>query len=419
MHLNKITNMLDDGRFYRLCFLLINFSLACSLFIVAYPKKITTTVIILIILCLIYKIIRKDFIFDKAAIALSSSFFLIGLVRYVWGLSIADSDYPDIIDNYFHGGKILMLSSVALYFIVAWRGCLTKSTLYYTFIALFLGLLCTTGVSLHEYFETGRRVELITDSAGTVTYLMTAVAFCALLTGYKITSKARNRLIIFILIFFINMGLVFLTASRAGVLTVPFLYLTFFFITHKTSGKFAIAIISLCFVVGALLIPNTVWKRLDNIQVEINTYQVNNNTSIGARFSIWKGTFNSIDWSLLGQKPDERTDKSRKYINAYERGNPEAYKNVKYHAHNDFLDTLALQGIAGAISLLLFYIVVLIVPVLKKSSHLAVLPLSIIIFGLTDTVLIQQLSVLILTSAMIICFSLIESTDRKVQMYSN
>ena len=64
-----------------------------------------------------------------------------------------------------------------------------------------------------------------------------------------------------------------------------------------------------------------------------------------------------------------------------------------YHLHDDFLETLSLQG-SLALSLLIFT-VLLIVAARRGVAGLTLLPLSIIIFGLTDTVLIQSGSVLI------------------------
>nr|WP_255438349.1 O-antigen ligase family protein [Pantoea nemavictus] len=204
------------------------------------------------------------------------------------------------------------------------------------------------------------------------------------------------------------MLLMFYTESRAAILALPVLYFLCFYLTHRWAGKYVLALSVLLIAGGLFFMPSSVMHRLDNIQSEIDSYHRNNDTSIGARFSIWKGGFNSISWTFLGQSPDERTNKAREYIKESERGNPEAYKNVMYHLHDDFLETLSLQGIAGAVTLILFYLGLIVVALGFRAFDITLLPISIFIFGLTDTVWIQSGSVFILMAATVISYSLIQ-----------
>lgn len=152
--------------------------------------------------------------------------------------------------------------------------------------------------------------------------------------------------------------------------------------------------------------------RLRNITNELGSNSVNNDTSIGARLSICKGGFYSLKWTILGQTADNRTEKARSFIRTKERDNPEAYQNVKYHLHNDILETTSLQGVLGLISLLSFYTIILLIPIQLVSYISAIIPLSLIFYGLTDTVLIQQTSMLITSIAIILSFSIIPCRSR-------
>jgi O-antigen ligase len=273
---------------------------------------------------------------------------------------------------------------------------------------LIFGLLLTLGAAFYEHAQTQQRIRLLTDSAGTVSYLITALALTALFIVNKVIVRRLNQILLFTAIFVVNMLLMFLTESRAAVLVLPVLYLLCFYLVHRWAGKYSLVILVLLIAGGLFLMPSSIMHRLDNIQNEIDSYQKNNDTSIGARFSIWKSGYHSVSWSLLGQSPDDRTDKARAYIKANERANPEAYKNVMYHLHDDLLETLSLQGIAGAVTLIIFYVGLIMVAVRRQALDVALLPVSIFIFGLTDTVWIQSSSVFILMASIIMSYALIQ-----------
>jgi len=283
-----------------------------------------------------------------------------------------------------------MVSALLAYFFIAWRHFVTRKVALKGFIILLSGLTVTLGFAVHEHLQTGRRIQLLTDSAGTVSYLITSLAISTLFTGYRAIKHPGGRISLFCVIFVLNTLLLILTESRAGVLTLPVLYLGFFCLTHTRIIRSAIIPLILMMAVGFTLLPHSVWQRLESIHTEVGSYNTNNDTSIGARFSIWKGGYASIDWSPMGQSPDEKTSKARAFITEHERKNPEAYKNVQYHLHDDILETLSLQGIAGGITILFFYLVLLIVPFKNRSPEIVILPASYVIFGLTDTVAVSH-----------------------------
>lgn len=79
-----------------------------------------------------------------------------------------------------------------------------------------------------------------------------------------------------------------------------------------------------------------------------------------------------------------------------------------YHLHDDLLETLSLQGIAGAVTLIIFYVGLIMVAIRRRALDVALLPVSIFIFGLTDTVWIQSSSVFILMASIIMSYALMQ-----------
>ncbi|QDY40710.1 O-antigen ligase family protein [Candidatus Pantoea soli] len=404
---------LAEKNLYACCFLLLTAALAAALVVPAYPKKIFYFVSYVVALFLLVQGIRKRWIADKTALAVALPLLFIGLVRLIWSRLFAHAAFSDVVDNYSQGGKLFIIAALLSYFILSWRACLTRRLLGISAIILFIGLLATLGAGLYEHFRTLQRIQLLTDSAGTVSYLITALALTTLYVSHQVVTQRLGQMALFLAVFALNMALMILTESRAGILTLPLLYLAYFSLTHRWAGKITLAGLAAAVVIGLFLMPASVWQRLDSIHNEVDSYQTNNNTSIGARFSIWKGGWHSVSWSLLGQSPDSRTAIARTYIQQHERNNPEAWKNVMYHLHDDTLETLSLQGIAGLLSLLTFYLTLLVVAIRRGVPGLSLLPLAIVIFGLTDTVLIQSSSVMILALAIILSYALMASPPQR------
>lgn len=408
----RLKPLLTESNVYQLCFLLLTLAFATSLVIPAYPKKTFYLVGYLTLFFLLAQGIKRKFIIDKSAFIVAIPILLLGIVRVIWSRVYADAYFSDVVDNYFQGGKLFIISAFVSYFFIAWRHCLSAKVLRISVGLLIFGLLLTLGAGWYEHAQTQQRIKLLTDSAGTVSYLMTALALTALFIVNKVIVRRLNQILLFTAIFVVNMLLMFLTESRAAVLVLPVLYLLCFYLVHRWAGKYSLVILVLCIAGGLFFMPSSIMHRLDNIQNEIDSYQKNNDTSIGARFSIWKSGYHSVSWSLLGQSPDDRTDKARVYIKTYERANPEAYKNVMYHLHDDFLETLSLQGIAGAVTLILFYVGLIVAAMCRRAWDVALLPVSIFIFGLTDTVWIQSSSVFILMASIIMSYALMQHKPR-------
>lgn len=405
--------VITDSQAYHALFLVTCSALAISLIVDAYPRKLLYLCSYAAILFMGIKLKNKDFVYDRTALAVAAALMLLGSVRFIWGEIFSHAEFSDITSNYRTGGKIFMICALMAYFLIGWRHCMTRSVALKGFFILFSGLVVTLGFAVREHLQTGLRIQLLTDSAGTVSYLITALALSTLFTGYRAVEHVIGRISIFCFIFVLNMLLLILTESRAGVLTLPVLYLGFFCVTHSRLIRIALIPLVIMVAAGFMLLPQSVWLRLDSIRTEIGSYNTNNDTSIGARISIWKGGYDSIDWSLLGQSPDERTSKAREFITEHERKNPEAFKNVQYHLHDDVLETISLQGIAGGVSILVFYLVLLIVPLQKRPSTIMILPASFIIFGLTDTVLIQSMSVTVICLSLFVSYSLLLTDTRE------
>ncbi|MCC3263655.1 hypothetical protein LLE87_36380, partial [Paenibacillus polymyxa] len=60
-------------------------------------------------------------------------------------------------------------------------------------------------------------------------------------------------------------------------------------------------------------------------------------------------------FSLFGQDAEQRYNKARQYIEKNYKS-AEAVRAIKYHFHNDIIESFSLQGLFGVIAIILFYV---------------------------------------------------------------
>lgn len=59
--------------------------------------------------------------------------------------------------------------------------------------------------------------------------------------------------------------------------------------------------------------------------------------------------------SLFGQDAEQRYNNAREYIEQNYKS-AEAVRAIKYHFHNDIIESFSLQGFLGVIAIILFYV---------------------------------------------------------------
>jgi O-antigen ligase len=131
----------------------------------------------------------------------------------------------------------------------------------------------------------------------------------------------------------------------------PVILLYILFNKYAVAKWKALSICALSFILFSLMIgvfsPN-VYKRASEIITDITLYQQNNNTSIGARLTMWYSGINEIITHPGGVSAKERYQILADFINKKENGNPEALRNIPYHLHNDLIETMSLQELPAA-----------------------------------------------------------------------
>ncbi|CAK9885647.1 MAG: O-antigen ligase [Candidatus Erwinia impunctatus] len=401
MHLLKAAPQI----LYNVCFLALSIALTCDLFIQGPPEKLFYLVSYVAIAFTLHH--AWQFRHQKAEnyplLWLMLALCLMAIARGIWGYCFKATTFTDIRENYVLGGKRYFLTAFTVFYFYKARHLLTRPILTAAIVIIVAGLCYTLWQGLHAHSLSDPRIKLTADAATTASYLTVLVSMTCLYMVFQRFGITVWSLLGFFAIFSLNIYLIILTETRAAVIITPLLYVLFFITYYTRIHKTLLYGCIIIFVVAILGTPYAIWDRMRSIQTDVATYQINNDTSIGARFSIWKSGWHSVKISFIGQSSDDRTTKARQYIEQHEKHNPEAWKNVAYHLHNEMLEVFSLQGILGLGSLLAFYLSGFIYAFsrqARRSAGVMFIILPCFLFGLADTALIQS------NTSLLVCISL-------------
>ncbi len=152
-----------------------------------------------------------------------------------------------------------------------------------------------------------------------------------------------------------------LSTARGGWIGVPFILLLIFWTYRQQLSKKLLVTIStglMLVIATTVFIPQTkVMQRIDMVKYDVNEYFINHNadTSIGARFDMWKSA-----WLMAKEKPilgwgNENIIPKRQLQVEQNLVSP-VVVNFS-HSHNQFIDDLAKHGILGLLALLGIFLV--------------------------------------------------------------
>ncbi|MGE9552300.1 O-antigen ligase family protein [Erwinia amylovora] len=398
---------------YNICFLALAIALTSDLFIQGLPEKIFYLVSYVGIIFTVHHVWhhRNQPADNRPLLWFMISLFLMAAARLIWGMVFSHTSYLDIHDNYVTGGKRFLLAAFIIFYFYKARDSLNKTILTAAIVIILAGLFYTLFVALHAHSHTDPRIKLTADAATTASYLTVFVSLTCLYLSFQRFKSTPFSILLFFVILAINVTLVILTETRSSVMVAPLMYVLFFFMNYRRINK---AILYSCLTLFMAIIigtPYAIWDRMKDIKTDIDNYHVNNDTSIGARFSIWKSGWHSVNFGIVGQNSDTRTEKARSYIIKYEKDNPEAWKNVAYHLHNEMLEVLSIHGILGITALIAFYLAGIICSLtqrMRKENGILFIILPAFLFGLADTVLIQGNTVLLICT----CLAMMVTTWR-------
>ena len=138
-----------------------------------------------------------------------------------------------------------------------------------------------------------------------------------------------------------------------------------------------------------LLFQSIIKPKAEQTGTEISMFESgNDDSSLGSRFSMWRIGVTSFKTAPWGQSLEARNS----YAKTFVANNPKYKTALVYigdHLHNEFLQTLSLQGIIGGISLLCFHLSIMIGALRHHNTILLSITACMVIYGLTDVILLS------------------------------
>ncbi len=345
---------------------------------------------------------------SKLILFFSASLALLGLSKMLWAVHYPSMTFHDIVSNYFLSGKRLIIAAFIIFYFQAISCDIYESTQKIASSLLLLGLAIMSAYGLMQFHYFHIRAQLNTDSATTAAYQILFYFSTTLAIILRAYPNPRTKFFLVTLALVLTVFLFCLTETRSAILFLPFLLLIFFYKNSNGLSKLqCLSTLAVVFIAAAVMISVS-WQRINSISDEVLNYQHDNDTSLGARFSMWDAAVHSLPTGFFGQSPDARYDKLHSYLSVQENSNPEALRNIQYHVHNETLESLTLQGSFGIAALSLFYFSLLMLSCHRRSRHdaLSYIAFPLIAFGLFDVIFLQSAAVMTISINLALLVSL-------------
>lgn len=365
-------------------------SISLAMFNIAYSRD---TFYIAGYLSIIYFFtnINKQTIISNA---LPLSILLLGLSKIIWSMYYepSSSNFSNVYNSYFDVGKRLVISSFLVSFAInadsVHKEKLTNIIrLVMPFVALAIAV-----YSAYQFHILGlERTELSTNRATATAYMLTPVLLLSLFCCIKEKTSLKN-IIFLALVFVACLYSILLTQTRAAILSFTFIALLMlaFKLSNKIRNIVLLSLVSIISVITIINYDSMVKPRATQAITEVMNFdQTKDNGSLGNRFTMWIAGTKSAYSHPLGQSAEQRYKTineqiEKKYIS------PAISQFIDVHLHSEFIDTLSLQGIAGCLALILFYLFIIKFSLKEKNYLLLSISLTIILYGLSDVLFFSQ-----------------------------
>ncbi|AWH88685.1 O-antigen ligase family protein [Limnobaculum parvum] len=392
-------------------------SLALS-FALPYDAISRYALYIALYLSVIYIFIRRNSIRNRELI-LPLVIILFGIFEMSWAALFKSIDYNIVNIEYIRSAKRMISCAVILFHLISIKDRVGKKTLFLSGVMLLISYLYLSFSGIYYHIQTGERIGF--GLAATIGGYIYAVQ--ALLVMYIVyVSRIKYSSVLLVVLSLFTFYVVLMTETRAVIIIYP-LCITLFFIKLKIINIKYLLVLAVLIAAGVstnLISLQPIISRMDSTVYEVNAYQGGTvGTSLGARFSLWKAGLHIICEHPYGISADERNILARKYITEEQYSNPAALAALEFHLHNDVINIGSLQGIAGMLFLLVFYVSLIYYSFIITRSILisALLMIPTIFFGLSDTLLYSNkyVCVMLLSLILYLCFSYLD--NRELEKY--
>lgn len=302
------------------------------------------------------------------------------------------------------------------------------------FCGSIIGAITAALLSTYEVFILGfPRAQVFTNAImfGDISLLLGLLNASACCLFYQ--NRQKTMLLLAILGFISGVIASILSGSRGGWIAAPLIGIFILMQAKDLVGKKQIQKILLILLLGvlsAVAIPQTgIQTRLNAAVNDIQLYSLGEtNTSVGLRLEMWKGAiylFSEAPFLGVGQYGSQP-----KKAELVQQGLISQASSRFDHLHNEFLNTLALNGVIGLVFLIALYIIPLRLFIGKIKQHAnnwsikayalagALVPMSYIDFALTQSMFSHNIGVMVFIFFILIFWAAVRWAEEKSNINS-
>lgn len=313
------------------------------------------------------------------------------------------------------GKRWLIATIIALYILNIKENTRLNISFNPILSAMSLAFIAASAFGIIQGLHNDERIFLGINRATLTAYAYSAFAlsFSSLIA---LTIKHKCKYLIQALVLIVSTYVVFLTQTRAAMFIHPILGLLLLAAWMYKDNILSLKVLIISFMALIIVMvanSNIIANRYNSTMYEINQYnRGDDNTSLGARFSMWKLGLVAFNDSPFGQSESHRNKEITEYLKEKkEQSAATQYLNV--HLHNEFIQYASIFGIFGVVILLSFFFS-LIFKVSQPSiiGPVGISTISIFLYGATD-VLLTSIELIVIFSTTVILSSLACSMNQK------
>jgi len=385
---------------YIIVFILTLLSIACTLLNSELQRNLYYIAIYLGILGIGFE--HKNINFRKFNIAYP--IILFGIVKLVWFFLLQHGpEGYDRFSDQLNGGKKLVLGGLLVFYLSQCRDYL--QSINYKKIVLFVTGAAFLAASCYAIWQSMHgmvRSEMGTNRATLSAYIYSGLSVFLIFLLYAQRKKKYYGLAVLTIIF--SFIIAILTGTRAVIIFhLPVVILMTAYFLKKIHLKSSIIIILISSLAIASLYNRYIQPKIIQTYNEVSLYQQgHDNTSLGARFSMWAVGLKNFMHAPLGQSFESRLEYSAQYVKEKTQ-HRSAMKYISVHLHDELIETLSLQGIFGGIALLWLYISIAWIALKNRNTPLLFTINCMAVYGLSDVLLLSSEAILFYISLIGLC----------------
>ncbi|WBM70601.1 O-antigen ligase family protein [Buttiauxella sp. WJP83] len=329
---------------------------------------------------------------------------LLGVIKLIWFLWLGrDASGYNTYSDQLGAGKKLLLGGVMVFYITHFKHYLRALNYKNVMLAIIgIAFILASSYAFWQSFHGMVRVEMAINRATISAYIYSTLSMIFIYFLYL--QKKPTYYVIAALSILTSFVVIILTGTRAAIifhLLIIAVMTTYYF--KKIHLKSMLIVLIVAILAIFFLYKNYIYPKIEQTYDEVSLYQEGkDNTSLGARFSMWTVGINNFVNAPFGQSMQSRYS----YSDQFTTQNPQyksAMEFISVHLHDEMIETLSLQGIFGGLALLWLYMSLCWVALRERNTPLLFAMNGLIVYGLSDVLLLSSEAILFYVAVIGVC----------------